>query len=125
MELTPSECQALLRNDLYTFMVRWLMLLYPGTEFMPNWHLELMAAELADCMSGKTRRLIINVPPRHLKSLLASIALPAFYLGNNPAAQIICISYGIELAEKLARDCRTIMSDMYKREICSLASMYS
>ena len=115
MELTLSEYHALLRNDFYTFMVRCFTHLYPSTVFMPNWHLELGAAKLADCVSGKTRRLIINVPPRHLKSLLASVALPAFYLGHNPAAQIICVSYAQELAEKLARDCRSVMmSPWYK-----------
>jgi predicted phage terminase large subunit-like protein len=115
MELTLSEYHALLRNDLYTFVVRCFMQLYPSTVFMPNWHLELVVAKVADCVSGKTRRLIINVPPRHLKSLLASIALPAFYLGHNPAAQIICVSYAQEFAEKLARDCRSVMmSPWYK-----------
>jgi hypothetical protein len=109
MELTLSEYHALLRNDLYTFVVRCFMQLYPSTVFMPNWHLELVVAKVADCVSGKTRRLIINVPPRHLKSLLASVALPAFYLGHNPAAQIICVSYAQEFAEKLARDCRSVM----------------
>jgi hypothetical protein len=84
---------------------------------MPNWHLELVAAKLADCVSGKTRRLIINVPPRHLKSLLASVALPAFYLGHNPAGQIICVSYAQELAEKMARDCRSVMMSAWYKAI--------
>jgi len=61
MELTPSEYYVLLRNDLYTFMKRCFRQLYPGTVFMPNWHLELIAGRLAECMSGKTRRLIVNV----------------------------------------------------------------
>jgi hypothetical protein len=115
MELTLSEYHALLRNDLHTFMVRCFTHLYPSTVFMPNWHLELIAGRLAECMSGKTRRLIVNVTPRHLKSLLASVALPAFILGHDPSVQIICISYAMELAEKLARDCRSIMtSSWYK-----------
>ena len=109
MELAPNEYYTLLRSDLYSFMVLCFKLLYPGTEFMPNWHLEVIAAKLTDCISGKIRRLIINVPPRSLKSLLASVALPAFYLGRHPAAHIICASYGQELAEKLARDCRSVM----------------
>jgi hypothetical protein len=33
---------------------------------------------------GKIRRLIINLPPRHLKSLMASIAFPAWCLGHDP-----------------------------------------
>ena len=52
---------------------------------------------------GKIRRLIINVPPRHLKSLLASIAFPAWCLGHDPSAQILCVSYAQELADKHRR----------------------
>src|SRR4029077_16243159 len=46
---------------------------------------------------------------RHLKSLLASVALPAWCLGHDPSAQILCVSYAQDLADKLARDCRGIM----------------
>ena len=60
--------------------------------------------------SGKIRRLIINLPPRHLKSLLASVAFPAWCLGHEPSLQILCASYAQELADKLSRDCRGIMT---------------
>jgi len=50
------------------------------------------------------------------KSLCSSVALPAWVLGHNPAAQIICVSYAQDLSEKLARDCRSVMSaDWYKK----------
>jgi hypothetical protein len=63
MELTLDEYYALLRNDLYTFITRCFAQLNPETRFMPNWHLELIAAILADCLSGKSPRIIINIPP--------------------------------------------------------------
>src|ERR1700719_3777982 len=62
-------------------------------------------------------RLIINLPPRHLKSLLASIAFPAWCLGHDPSAQILCVSYAQELADKLGRDCRSIMMSPWYRQI--------
>jgi hypothetical protein len=63
-----------------------------------------------------TQRLIINLPSRHLKSLLVSIAFPAWCLGHDPSAQILCVSYAQDLADKLARDCRSIMlSPWYQR----------
>jgi hypothetical protein len=62
-------------------------------------------------------RLIINLPPRHLKSLMASIAFPAWCLGHNPSAQILCVSYAQDLADKLARDCRNIMMSLWYRRI--------
>jgi hypothetical protein len=41
-----------------------------------GWHIEVIAAKLAAVRDGRIRRLIINLPPRHLKSLLASAAFP-------------------------------------------------
>ena len=58
---------------------------------------------------GRIRRLIINVPPRSLKSHLVSVAFPAWVLGHKPDHQIICASYGQDLADTLALDCRRLM----------------
>jgi len=66
---------------------------------------------------GKIRRLIINLPPRHLKSLMASTAFPAWCLGRDPTAQILCVSYAQDLADKLARDCRGIMMSPWYRQL--------
>ena len=82
-----------------------------------NLHLEVIAAKLTAVREGKIRRLIINLPPRHLKSLMASIAFPAWCLGHDPSAQILCVSYAQDLADKLARDCRGIMMSPWYREI--------
>src|SRR6201982_822629 len=81
-----------------------------------NWHIEAIAAKLADVRKGKIRRLIINLPPRHLKSLLATIAFPAWCLGHDPSAQILCVSYAQDLADKLARDCRSTMASPWYRQ---------
>jgi hypothetical protein len=62
-------------------------------------------------------RLIINLPPRSLKSLMASIAFPAWCLGHDPSAQLLCVSYAQDLADKLARDCRSIMMSPWYRRI--------
>ena len=77
----------------------------------------MIAAKLAAVREGKIRRLIINLPPRHLKSLMASIAFPAWCLGHDPSAQILCVSYAQDLADKLARDCRSIMMSPWYRRI--------
>jgi hypothetical protein len=69
-----------------------------------------------DRNKNKGVRPIINLPPRHLKSHLASVAFPAWCLGHNPSAQILCVSYAQELADKLSRDCRRIVaSDWYRK----------
>src|SRR5436190_11772490 len=56
-----------------------------------------------------------TLPPRHLKSHLASVAFPAWCLGHEPSAEILCVSYAQDLADKLSRDCRRILaSDWYQ-----------
>ena len=88
-ELTRAEYNAVLRNDFAFFASRCFHELNPQAELAMNWHFEVIAAKLAAVREGKIRRLIINLPPRHLKSLLASIAFPAWCLGHDPSAQIL------------------------------------
>jgi hypothetical protein len=116
-ELSSREYEAILRSDLGYFAQRCFSELNPQAAFLTNWHIEIIAAKLAAVREGKIRRLIINLPPRHLKSLLASIAFPAWCLGHDRSAQILCVSYAQDLADKLARDCRSIMMSRWYRRI--------
>jgi predicted phage terminase large subunit-like protein len=59
----------------------------------------------------------VNLPPRTLKSHAPSVAFPAWLLGHDPARQIICASYGQELADKHARDSRTLISSQFYRQL--------
>jgi predicted phage terminase large subunit-like protein len=97
-------------------MHRAFLELNPMTPFLHTWHNELVASKLEACRRGEIHRLIINVPPRSLKSHAAAVSFPAFVLGHNPSAQIICCSYGQDLANKHSSDCRTVMtSEWYRR----------
>src|ERR1700738_652850 len=69
-----GECAALLYHDFASFAARAFGELNPRTPFLMNWHIELIAAKLAAVRAGRIRRLIVSLPPRHLKSHLASIA---------------------------------------------------
>lgn len=113
IKLKPNDYHVLLRRDLHAFIERCFYELNPTTKFLPNWHTEMVASALEACQRGDTKRLIITQPPRSLKSLSASVAFVAFLLGHNPAAQIICVSYGQDLANKHAMDCRTILASAW------------
>jgi predicted phage terminase large subunit-like protein len=116
MTISRSDFEFFLKHDLMSFIERSFYELNPQTTLISSTHLEVLAAELDACRKGLVRRLIINLPPRSLKSHCVSISFPAFLLGHNPAAQIICASYGQDLSDKLARDCRTIItSSFYQR----------
>src|ERR1700739_4646883 len=116
-ELSRREYEVILRSDLGWFAERCFSELNPQAPFLPNWHIEVIAAKLAAVCQGKIRRLIINMPPRHLKSLMASIAFPAWCLGHHPSAQLLCVSYAQDLPDKLARDCRSVMLTPWYRGI--------
>jgi hypothetical protein len=85
--ISSRDYAALLRSDLVAFIHRAFCDLNPQTLFMPAPYIELMASRLEDCRSGKIRRLIVNLPPRSLKSHCVSIAFAAWLLGRNPATR--------------------------------------
>ena len=83
----------------------------PNTLFKPNWHLEALAHKLSQVASGEVRRLIVTMPPRNLKSLFASVALPAWFLGHNPSERVVAVSYSDLLARTHANDFRQLVND--------------
>ena len=106
----------ILRNDLASFLRAAFAEVSPGVTLVWGEYLDLVSARLAKVVSGDCRNLIITMPPRHLKSICVSVALPAFFLGHHPSAEILAISYGQELARKFAEDTRSVMqSEFYAR----------
>ncbi|WP_431300267.1 hypothetical protein [Tabrizicola sp. BL-A-41-H6] len=97
---TNSELYALLRQDFLSFVQKVFATLNPSTPYLHNWHVEAIVALLDEAMEGGTRRVMINVPPRTLKSMIVSIAWPAFLLGHNPALKVFVVSHGLDLAEE-------------------------
>ena len=91
----PRECAALRRNDFASFAARSFRELNPRAPFAMNWHVDLIAAKLAAVRAGRIRRLIVGLPPRHLKSHLVSIAFPAWCLGHEPRTEILCVTPGL------------------------------
>jgi predicted phage terminase large subunit-like protein len=119
MRLNPNEYRAVLRLDFNAFIQRSFHELNPTTPFLPNWHLAVIAAELEACRRGVTKRLIINVPPRALKSHIGSVTFPAWLLGHDPSAQVIVTSYSQELSGKLSSDCRALCSAQFYQDLFS------
>lgn len=104
------------RKNLYWFAQRAFSIVYPGETFLPNWHIEAMCFELEELIRGRNHRLIVNLPPRHLKSYCAVIALPAFLLGLNPSARIIVATYSQDLGAEHGERLRRLMnSDWYQQ----------
>lgn len=103
--------RAACRESLYCFAAKAFSLIEPGTEFEWNWHLECIAEHLEAVHRGEIKRLIINMPPRTLKSFLVARAFPAWQMGKAPETKFIVSSYGHEVAEQNSMGCRRIMKD--------------
>jgi predicted phage terminase large subunit-like protein len=101
--------QALLRGDFRAFLQKSFATLTPGQTYIPSPHLDLIAWKLELVRRGEITRLIMNLPPRSLKSIAASVALPAFILGHDPTKRIICVSYSNDLAKKHSNDFRAVI----------------
>ena len=85
----------------------FVKMMWPG--FIDGRHHKVMAKKFEEIAEGKTRRLIINLPPRHTKSEFASYLLPAWFLGKFPNKKIIQCSNTAELAVGFGRKVRNLV----------------
>ena len=114
-KLVSQILSARIKTDFYSFLQKVFECVNPDTQFVGNWHLKMICDALEDCRAGKLKRLIINVPPRSLKSVCVSVAFPAWVLGHNRCERVLVASYSQILSKKHSTDCRKVMeSDWYK-----------
>lgn len=90
---------------------------YQWPQYQDAPHHRLICRKLEAVERGEIKRLMIFVPPRHGKSLLASTYFPAWYLGRNPDKYIITATYGQDLADDFGRQVKNQMADPAFQEI--------
>jgi|SRR5208282_975464 len=117
MKLTP-KARALSRAQ--TSLAAFATLMYPRFEVSAH-HRQIISA-LERVERGEIDRLIITMPPRHGKSLLASVLYPSWYLGRNPDKHVIATSYGAALALTFGRQVRNYTADKLHRAIFPLCT---
>ena len=99
--------KAVVREAGQKSFMQFVKSMWPG--FISGRHHAIMAQKFEDIASGKIKRLIINMPPRHTKSEFASYLLPAWYLGRFPGKKIIQSSNTAELAVGFGRKVRNLV----------------
>jgi len=109
--------QLITRNDLPSFIAKAFATTNPATSYKHNWHIDLIADHLLACEKGFIKRLIINLPPRYLKSLIVNVAWSAWLLGHDPAKRIISASYSQSLATKHSLDTRLLLNSAWYNQI--------
>jgi predicted phage terminase large subunit-like protein len=90
-------------------------ILEPTTPLQWNWHLDLLCDHLTESRLGRCRRLIINVPPRSMKSLLCTVFYPVWRWCIEPQRRFMFVSYSDELSTDHSLFRRNVLnSEMYR-----------
>ena len=91
-------------------------ILEPSQPFMPNWHIDLLVEHLEAVTAGTSTRLLINIPPRYMKSLLVSVLWPTWEWIQRPGGRWVCVSYTELLATKHSIDRRTVLQSRWYQD---------
>ncbi len=120
LRLDRSACE----ERLITFLERAWSSFDPST-YVSGWHLNAIAEHLEAVSRGEIRRLLINIPPRFCKTLLVSVAWPAWLWAQKPdpefplmgpQVRFLCLSYGDQLATDTATTMRRLVtSEWYQK----------
>lgn len=114
----PSMAQVdaeLCRRSLLHFIKRAWKIVEPATPFVGGWHIEAICAHLEAITRGEIKNLIINMPPRHMKTLIVSIFWPCWEWLSNPSRTWLFASHSMKLSLKDSQNCRLLVeSDWYK-----------
>ncbi len=114
--MAPNDIhRILIWTRLRALLGRSFRSLNPGRQLSGAHYVRGLCYALERVARGETRRLIIELPPRHLKSTIATIAFPAWLLGRDPSKRIVCVSYSNDLAQSFSHKCRSLMQEPFYR----------
>ena len=107
---------AILRESFSAFVLRAFRQTH-DQRLGPQPYVQHLCNEITKFIDGKTKRLLINLPPQHLKTFVGSICLPAYLLGKNPRLRIILTAYNDTLAEDLCEKIREMMKSAWYKQV--------
>src|SRR5713226_8846408 len=96
-------------RSLREFVLQAWAIVEPSTPFVPGWHIDAISEHLEAITRGQIRNLLINVPPRHMKSLLVSVFWPAWEWILHPERRWMFASYAETLSIRDSVQCRRLI----------------
>lgn len=88
----------------------------PATPYVPGWHLDAISDHLEALSAGEIRNLIINIPPRYMKSLSVCVFWPCYEWTKRPALRWLFSSYSDRLATRDSLKCRRLIGSLWYQE---------
>jgi predicted phage terminase large subunit-like protein len=106
---------ARLSGSLRAFTAGAWPVLEPGYQFHGGWHIDAIVEHLEACSRREIQRLIINIPPGHMKSLNVSVLWPVWWWTVEPHIRLLTTSYGDDLATRDALKSRRLIQSAWFR----------
>lgn len=103
-------------RSLHEFTRQAWKIIEPGTPFVDGWHLEAISEHLEAVVAGDIKNLLINIPPRHMKSIQAAVMLPVWVWIENPAFRWLFASYAGSLSVRDSLKCRRLIESPWFQE---------
>jgi predicted phage terminase large subunit-like protein len=103
-------------ESLFEFVLSAWRVVEPGTRFVNTWHIRAICEHLEACTQGRIRRLVINMPPRSMKSLLVSVFWPAWSWIKKPHSRWLYCSYAHHLSIRDSLHCRDVILSPWYQE---------
>jgi len=105
------------RTCLYFFVHKVFAELHGNTKLSKAPYLEAMCFALQNAAQTDASRLLVTIPPRHLKSIAGSVALTAWLMGNDPTLRIMVATYGDDLSNQHAHDFGLVVRSQWYRQL--------
>ena len=105
-----------MRRSLKEFTKSSWQAIEPGRDFHDNWHIDAISDHLQAVVEGDIKRLIINIPPRHMKSISVAVALPAWTWTIQPSKKFLYASYAGSLSIRDSVKCRRLIDSRWYKE---------
>mgnify|MGYP003624517395 FL=1 len=105
-----------MRRSLKEFTKNSWQAIEPGRDFYDNWHIDAISEHLQAVVEGDIKRLIINIPPRHMKSISVAVALPAWTWTVQPEKKFLYASYAGSLSIRDSVKCRRLLDSRWYKD---------
>lgn len=103
-------------RSLSAFIARAWPLIEPGQPYVHGWHIDAIAEHLEAVTASQIQKLLITMPPRHMKSLAVSVFWPAWVWLTKPSWRGVFTSYALQLAIRDSVKCRQVIESPWYQQ---------